>query len=313
MSKNKALVVIDFSYFMYYTAFGAVSEFQKKAKDEAKYWIKPAKETDQKNLPNLLNSDTFKRILKKFVMKRCETLDWQLKGHFQNELDCVDKIDFLFAMDDFTKSNFRKALYPGYKAHRKFVEKQFDMFKIQNYIFNVIFKELNLEEKFGYKFVAVEGAEADDIIAIIVKKCSDNYSFKVLFASDHDFIQLEGVKQINLFGQAIECKVGKEKVTPQEYLLSKILLGDSSDNIPKVFDGIGPKKVMKLVKDKNVLREMLKENQDAAHQFKLNKQLISFNEIPAELTEKIIEKVNVALYENETLNDAKTFGNLEWL
>ena len=75
---------------MYYTVFGAVAEFTKKARSEADYWLKPAEETDQKNLPDLLGCDTFKRILKKFVMKRCETIDWQLKGHFQDKLDSID-------------------------------------------------------------------------------------------------------------------------------------------------------------------------------------------------------------------------------
>lgn len=75
MKKSKALVIVDASYFMYYLVYGAVTEFKKKASIEASCLIKSAEETDQKNLPDLLVSDTFKRILKKFVMKRCETID----------------------------------------------------------------------------------------------------------------------------------------------------------------------------------------------------------------------------------------------
>lgn len=313
MKKNKALVVVDASYWWYYTMYGAVSEFQKKAKDEASYWLKPAEETDQKNLPDLLGCDTFKRILKKFVMKRCETIDWQLKGHFQDELDCIDQIDIVFAMDDFTSNNFRKALYPAYKAQRKLVPKQFDSFKVRNYVFDVIFKELELEEKFGYKFISVSGAEADDVIATIFNKCADDYILRVLFASDHDFIQLKDVNQLDLFGKKVECKIGKEEVTPDEYLLGKILLGDGADNIGKVFKGVGQKKVMALIKDRSKLKELLKENQEAARQYKLNKKLISFSEIPKELTDKICEKFNTTMYENDVINNDKGFGNLDWL
>jgi len=313
MKQSKALVVVDASYWWYFTMFGAVAEFQKKAKDEADYWLKPAEETDQKNLPDLLGCDTFKRILKKFIMKRCETIDWHLKGHFQSQIDCMDKIDIVFAMDDFTSNNFRKTIYPAYKAQRKLVPKQFDMYKVRNYVFDVIFKELELEEKFGYKFISVPGAEGDDIIATIFNKCSDDYDLKVLFASDHDFLQLEGVTQINLFGKEIQCKIGEQKVEPKDYLLSKILLGDGADNIGKVFKGVGNKKVMKLIQDKNELKRMLKEDQAAAHQYQLNKKLIAFSEIPKDLTNKIVEQVNVALYDNEILNDDKGFGNLEWL
>lgn len=216
-------------------------------------------------------------------------------------------------MDDFTAKNFRKDLYPSYKAQRKFTPKQFDIFKVRNYVFDVIFKELELEEKYGYKFVSVEGAEADDIIATIINKCSDDYQLKVLFASDHDFIQLEGVKQLDLFGKEIVSKIGSIKVTNEEYLLGKILLGDGSDNIPKVFPKIGEKRVISLIRDKERLKKMLKENQAAAYQYELNKKLISFSEIPKMLTDKIIEVVNAALYSNDILNEESTFGNLEWL
>lgn len=313
MKKNKMLVCIDASYWMYYTVFGSISEFQKKSPSEAAYWIKPAKEVDQKNLPDLLGCDTYKRILKKFVMKRCETIDWHLRGHFQNEIDTMDKIDIVFVMDDFTCKSFRKELYPQYKAQRKLVPKSYDMYKIRNYVFDVIFKELELEEKYGYKFISVAGAEADDIIAIAMNKCSDDYMIKVLFASDHDFVQLENVKQIDLFGKEVQCKIGNIEVTPQEYLLGKILLGDGADNIGKVFKGVGPKKAINLIRNKDKLKEMLKENAESARQYKLNKQLIAFSEIPEELSNRICEEFSKTVYSDNVLNDNSGFANLEWL
>lgn len=313
MKKNKMLVCVDASYWMYYTVFGSISEFQKKSPAEAAYWIKPAEEVDQKNLPDLLGCDTYKRILKKFVMKRCETIDWHLRGHFQNEIDTMDKIDIVFVMDDFTSKSFRKELYPQYKAQRKLVPKSYDMYKIRNYVFDVIFKELELEEKYGYKFISVAGAEADDIIAIAMNKCSDDYMIKVLFASDHDFVQLENVKQIDLFGKEVQCKIGSIEVTPQEYLLGKILLGDGADNIGKVFKGVGPKKAINLIRNKDKLKEMLKENAESARQYKLNKQLIAFSEIPEELSNRICEEFNKTVYSDDVLNDNCGFANLEWL
>lgn len=307
------LVCVDASYWMYYTVFGSISEFQKKSPSEAAYWIKPAEEIDQKNLPDLLGCDTYKRILKKFVMKRCETIDWHLRGHFQNEIDTMDKIDIVFVMDDFTCKSFRKELYPQYKAQRKLVPKSYDMYKIRNYVFDVIFKELELEEKYGYKFISVAGAEADDIIAIAMNKCSDDYMIKVLFASDHDFVQLENVKQIDLFGKEVQCKIGNIEVTPQEYLLGKILLGDGADNIGKVFKGVGPKKAINLIRNKDKLKEMLKENAESARQYKLNKQLIAFSEIPEELSNRICEEFSKTVYSDDVLNDNNGFANLEWL
>lgn len=302
---NKILVVIDGSYFMYFTCFSAISEFQKKDPINAKIWIKDAEEVDQNNLPDLISCESFRRILKKAAMRKCEVLDYYLKGHFQDQIDTADSIDFVFAMDDFVKNNFRKQIYPEYKAQRKLAKKSFDMFKVQNYLMNVIFKELEVEEKYGYHFIKVEGAEGDDVVATIFKNIGKDYMLNVLFASDRDFIQLENVHQINLFGKEVECIVADEKVTPQEYLLTKILLGDGADNISQVFAKVGPKRALKLIRDKETLKTKLKEDQDAAKQFKLNKELISFDMIPKELNDRILEKVNIELYKNEILNEEK--------
>ena len=310
--KNKALVVVDFSYWMYVTIYGSITEFQKKNPIEYSYWLKDPKETDQHNLPDILNCEAFKKVLKKFVMKRCETIDWHLKGHFKDELDCLDGVDILFAMDDKTSKSFRKSLYPEYKAHRKLMPKQFDIQKVKEYIFDVIFKELELEEKYGYRFISVSGAEADDIIATVISKCSDDYKLKVLFASDHDFLQLEGVTQIDLFGKKIVPKINDEEVSRKEYLICKILTGDKSDNIESVFTRVGPKKALNLARDLESLKNKLKEDQTAAKRFSLNKKLIAFTEIPKQLTESIIEKANMLLYENKVLND-DGFDNLNWL
>lgn len=102
-------------------------------------------------------------------------------------------------------------------------------------------------------------------------------------------------------------------MTEDEYLLAKILLGDGADNISKVFAGIGPKKVIKLIRDKELLKKRLVESQDAIKQFMLNKKLISFDNIPKDLEKKIVEEANVKLYENEVVNsgiDLKDFMTL---
>ena len=310
---NRILVAIDGQYFQYYLLFGAVSEFQKKHPQEASIWIKDAELVDQKNLPDLTMCETFRRILKQFVMKRLETIDWQLKGHFQDSIDSADGIDFIYALDDYITNNFRKELYPEYKANRVIAKKSYNTFKIHQYIQNVIFKELEVEERYNYHIVRVEGAEGDDVIATLFKRVSKDYMLNVLFASDRDFVQLENVTQLNLYGKEVECKLADEKVTPSEYLLGKILLGDGSDNIKKVFEGVGDKRALKLIRNKELLKERLSENQDSAKQFLLNKKLISFDEIPKELSDKIFEELNVHLYKNNVLNDEIDFKNFMML
>ena len=98
--------------------------------------IRSPEETDQNNLPDLLTSDNFRVCLKKTVQKKLEQLDWILKSNFKDEIDYADGVDFVFTTDDKLKTNFRKSLYPEYKAQRKLVKKSYNIFKIHQYIIN---------------------------------------------------------------------------------------------------------------------------------------------------------------------------------
>lgn len=103
-------------------------------------------------------------------------------------------------------------------------------------------------------------------------------------------------------GRKIERTLGDAPVNAKEFLLGKILMGDKSDNICQVFKKCGPKTALKLVKDPETLKKMLQENQDSAKQFATNKKIISFDEIPKELSDRIVEKLNIELYDRRPLN-----------
>ena len=230
------------------------------------------------------------------TMRRCEVLDWVLRQNFQDEIDIADQVDTIFAMDDRVSKSFRKEIYPEYKLQRAFCPKSYQIQPIKDYIFNVIFKELDVENSYGYRMVKVDNAEGDDVIACIMNKLN-GYMLKVLFASDKDFLQIDGIRQFDLKGKEVKRIIADEELSAKDFLLVKLLLGDGSDNIPKVFDGVGPKKVLKLIHDKDLLKKKLKENQNSVKQYKLNEQLISFAKIPTNLKDTILEKVNEAVFE----------------
>lgn len=186
--EKKFLIVIDGSYFDYVNLFASVKTFTDRYPEDAAVWIKPADECDQKNLPNLLNCDNYKKCLKQQVMWKLESVEDVAKTNFQQEMDECDSIDIVFAMDDKLSNSFRKALYPEYKAHRALVKRQFQLQPIKDYIVDVIFKELDVEHQYGYHLVKVDGAEGDDVIATTILRLRDNYAGMFLIASDHDFL-----------------------------------------------------------------------------------------------------------------------------
>ena len=303
---KKFLVVIDGSYFEYVNLFASVKTFTEKYPEDASYWIKPVDECDQKNLPNILNCDTYKKCLKQQVMWKLESVEDVVKSNFQAEVDECDEIDIVFAMDDKLSHSFRKTLYPEYKAHRALVKRQFQLQPIKDYIVDVIFKELDVEHEHGYHLVKVEGAEGDDVIATTIMRLRDNYVGMVLIASDHDFLQIDGLREFDLFGKEAKRDLGGEIVSAKDYLVGKILMGDRSDNIQQVFLRCGPKTALKWTKDKDALKKTLKEDHSLAARYLLNKKMIDFNSIPQELSDKILESVNASLYKNTRLNKRST-------
>lgn len=304
--QKKFLVVIDGSYFEYVNLFASVKTFTEKYPEDASYWIKPVDECDQKNLPNILNCDAYKKCLKQQVMWKLESVEDVVKSNFQAEVDECDEIDIVFAMDDKLSHSFRKTLYPEYKAHRALVKRQFQLQPIKDYIVDVIFKELDVEHEHGYHLVKVEGAEGDDVIATTIMRLRDNYVGMVLIASDHDFLQIDGLREFDLFGKEAKRDLGGEIVSAKDYLVGKILMGDRSDNIQQVFLRCGPKTALKWTKDKDALKKTLKEDHSLAARYLLNKKMIDFNSIPQELSDKILESVNASLYKNTRLNKRST-------
>lgn len=303
--KKKFLCLVDFSYVRYFIIFSSVAEFQRRRPEEAALWIKPQEECDQECLPDLLNCAAFKGILKECAMKKLEAIENIAKANFQDIIDSCDGMDVIFACDDSLSRNFRLDLYPQYKANRLLTKRQYQLKPIKDYVLNVLFKQdLALEDRYGWKFVTVDGAEGDDVIATVLTKFKDRYEGMMLVASDHDFLQIDGVREFDLFGKEAVRKLGEEPVSAEDFLLGKILMGDKSDNIKQVFAKCGPKTALKLTKNRDALKSMLSESKDATQRFLLNRKLVAFSEIPKDLSDRISKSVSESLYSEESLNPA---------
>ena len=183
---------------------------------------------------------------------------------------------------------WRKQVFPNYKAGRKAnrAKSEHDW----EFIFDVLAKiKQEIKDFLPYKVIAVESAEADDIIATLCKRTNE----KVLILSgDKDFIQLHN-DRIKQYNPVLNKFVGKGE-DPYKYIREHILKGDRSDGIPNVLSDdnvfiegrrqtpLSKKKIEAWVNE--VVPTFTEEQQK---NYDRNKQLIDLNCVPKEIEDKI--------------------------
>ena len=113
----------------------------------------------------------------------------------------------------------------------------------------------NLPDMLDEEVLKFRGVEADDTIAHLVMKYEEqtNYNHIWIVSSDRDLYQLVSEKTsiFNIFGRrevTYTTMQEEMEITPDLYLLSRIIEGDKSDNIIGV-EGIGPKRAQGLAKE----------------------------------------------------------------
>ena len=139
---------------------------------------------------------------------------------------------------------FRHELYGAYKANRpKPDEELVSQLKIAR----------DLVSAMGLKTVAMQGAEADDLMATLAALAAGKGEEAVIVTSDKDIYQAVG-KGVKIWsGVAKDGYKGEEGClakfdVPCGYMLDYLsIVGDSSDNIPGA-QGIGPKTAAELIK-----------------------------------------------------------------
>ena len=147
---------------------------------------------------------------------------------------------------------FRHELYKEYKAHRPPMP---EALVTQLPYIKKIIDALNLPA------VVMEGYEADDLIATLVRRAREEGYAVEIISGDKDLLPLvqDGVdmwdpmKEVRYDPAAIREKYGLE---PGELVEVRALAGDASDNIPGV-PGIGEKTALKLIARYHSLENLL--------------------------------------------------------
>lgn len=213
---------------------------------------------------------------------------------------------------DFGRSYYRMNMYEEYKQNRKKPKEEDEQKKYEEF-FGVL---NNLPETLREEVLKFRGIEADDVIAYLAKNIAKQYDHTWIVSSDRDLLQLidDNVSIFNMFSRKeITKQTLKENfdLSPNEYLLSRIIEGDKSDNIYGV-EGIGPKRAQGLAKEHRTLKTLLeslpvKGRAKYIQNLNASKQILERNEKLISLKKYNEDAILSGKYGQESLNELISF------
>ncbi len=197
------------------------------------------------------------------------------------------------------KNYWRREVFPFYKKNRKQEREN------SKYDWDEVFSVLNrirdeLKSNFPYQVLQVQGAEADDVIASIVRQNSrtPNPEKVLILSADKDFIQLHRYSSVKQYDPIRNRWIEEEN--PVRYLQEHIIRGDRSDGIPNILtcdDAIVTGKTQKKMSKEKIASLASMDPKEFTNfirlrNWKRNSELIDFNKIPQSVTERIISYYN---------------------
>ena len=207
----------------------------------------------------------------------------QFKSKYPNVILCCDN-----------KKYWRKEYFPFYKAQRKHDR------EASGLDWSMIFDTLNkirdeLKVSFPYKVLDVDGAEADDVIAVLTARLATNANILIL-SSDKDFAQLQKYPNVTQYSPILKRFIKIDN--PKAYIREHIIKGDRGDGIPNFLSAdntfvLGERQ--KVINSKR-LQEWISQDAETfcttdimLRGYKRNQTLVDFDYIPGEIQKKIVE------------------------
>lgn len=258
------MLLIDLSYYIFYRYYATYNWYikQKEAKERKSVTQDP------------LFLEKYDKMFEKALT------DLQKKFDISSE-------NVYFAKDCSREDIWRTKHYEAYKKTR---EERLDTFDREIFKHSISTLIPQLQTKYKFKLLFLDHLEADDIIAIVKQYERSKHPQKEIFivTNDNDYVQLidDYTLVVNLQGKDLKTRID---CVPEEYLKRKIILGDKSDNIASIAKKIGEKTSAKLANDDAALEALFEKNPDAKVNYELNKLLISFDSIPKNLRQQVIE------------------------
>ena len=202
---------------------------------------------------------------------------------------------------------WRRDYYPLYKAGRKKAREASDM--DWSMLFDTLQKvKEEIRDNFPYRYMYVENCEADDIIAILVKKYAPTEDILIV-SGDKDFQQLHKYDNVRQWSPNLNKMIQCDD--PESFLKEHILRGDKSDGIPNilsnddVFDlGIRQTPLRKPILN-SYMRMTIEKDDKYYRNYLRNQTLIDLEFIPEDIENKILQE-----YDNTNVVRGKVFDYL---
>ena len=266
VSNSRSIILIDNSYYIFNRYFATVRWFKQR---------NPEMEIDHEKI--IENKEFLIAFIKHFEgdMKK-------LLRKFKSI-----KSNIVFCIDCPRSTIWRNSIYDKYKLtsinKNNFNSDIFDLF--ENYLYSN-----------NYITCRYENLEADDIVYLIQKKMLniDNNIRIVIITNDGDYLQMyrENVKIYNMQFKDLSLKIN---YNPNVELLLKIILGDKSDNIPKIQNGMRKDNALKIALMKETDRLDYFHKNNIIDNYYLNRKLIDFNEIPEIIVKNFYDYYNITI------------------
>jgi len=214
--------------------------------------------------------------------------------------------EIVIACDD--RNYWRRDKFEYYKASRKTAR------EASSIDWKTIFECMDsvredLIKFFPYKVVMVDNCEADDIIAVLSKWTQDNdfdqFGIEeipkptLIISSDKDFAQLHKYSNVRQYSPMFK-KYVKSPPSIQKFINEHIAKGDSGDGIPSILNTDSC--LVDKIRQSPMMKKRLEEfatlgiaackNETEIRNWHRNELLISFEKIPEEISNKILEEFN---------------------
>ena len=223
-----------------------------------------------------------KEMVRHMVLNSIRGFNLKFKEEFGQQILCSD-----------AEFPWRRKVFPHYKHTRRANREKSgqDWDNIFKLIMDI--KE-EIAENLPYMVLSVDNAEADDIIATLVKQQKeDKY---IIISGDKDFIQLQKFDGVYQYSPILKRFIG-EDMDAEEFLHQQIIKGDRSDGIPNI---LSPSDIFTTKeKQRPINKKRLEEwsklddiplGSETRQYYQRNKQLIDFTEIPKEIENQVINR-----------------------